>query len=133
LEAGSALNVTLHEEKTDETTRKPAIISSGQKMPGGDRAQPFQIVGINQDEEQNAKKAVQKERMTWPSFKDYLLKEKRQISRRWNVHSWPAVFVIDHEGVIRHKFIGKPEDKELDQALDALVTAAASSMKPAKK
>jgi len=96
--------------------------------------QPFQILGINQDEEEKAKKAVQTEQITWRSFKDYLIKENRRISHRWNVHSWPTVFLIDHEGVIRHKFIGRPDEKELDTAMEVLVTAAKSALKkPDKK
>jgi hypothetical protein len=73
-------------------------------------------------------------RQTFWRWKDYLLKEKRQISKRWNVHSWPTVFLIDHEGVIRHKFIGKPEEKELNAAVEEVITGAESALKkPDKK
>jgi thiol-disulfide isomerase/thioredoxin len=106
-----------------------AMVPHERKLAARYAGQPFQIVGINQDEEGKAQKAVQKEQITWRSFKDYLMKENRQISHRWNVHSWPTVLLIDHEGVIRHKFIGRPEEKELDTAVEGLVTAAGSALK----
>jgi hypothetical protein len=96
----------------------------------------FAIVGVNgSDFEGKAQKAVKEEQITWRSFKDYLLKEKRAISRCWNVSGWPTVYVLDHRGAIRLKFSGKPEDTApLDKLLDDLVKQAeAESTKPPKR
>jgi hypothetical protein len=71
----------------------------------------------------------------WRSFKDYLLKGKREISRRWNIAGWPTVYVVDHRGVIQLKFGGKPEDiAPLDKLLDNLVKQAEAEPKgPTKR
>jgi thiol-disulfide isomerase/thioredoxin len=96
---------------------------------------PFAIVGVSgTDFEGNAQKAVKEKQISWRSFKDYLLKEKREISRCWNVSGWPTVFVLDHRGVIRLKFSGKPEDTgPLDKLLDDLVKKAEAELKEANK
>jgi thiol-disulfide isomerase/thioredoxin len=92
---------------------------------------PFAIVGINGDlgQEERAKKAVQTEQITWRSFRNYLLKEKREIASRWNVVEWPTVFLIDHEGVVRQVYRGMPAEKELDAAVEKLVIAAQAHSK----
>ena len=38
---------------------------------------------------------------------------------RWNVRSWPTIYVLDHKGVIRYK---GPREKALDEAVDTLLS-----------
>jgi len=97
---------------------------------------PFAIVGVNgaERDEETVRKAVKEHvkehQIAWRSFKDYMLKEKREISRCWNVSGWPTVFVLDHRGVIRLKFSGKPGDTApLDKLLDGLVKKAEADAK----
>ena len=40
------------------------------------------------------------------------------ISARWDVHTWPTIYVIDHKGVIRFKNVRR---EKLDNAVDALL------------
>jgi thiol-disulfide isomerase/thioredoxin len=97
---------------------------------------PFAIVGVNGDfgQEEKARKAVASERIAWRSFRNYLLDEKREIASRWNVHEWPTVFLLDHEGVIRQVYRGVPEEAELDKAVEKLVGAVETARgKPGKK
>ena len=94
---------------------------------------PFAIVGVSgADLEEKVKQAVKEEQITWRSFKDYLLKEKREISRRWNIAGWPTVYFLDHRGVIRLRFSGNPADTApLDKFLDDLVKEAEEQLKEA--
>ena len=46
---------------------------------------------------------------------------RRPISSRWNVQSWPAVYVIDREGMIR--YIGGIDKAQLDAAVSRLLHA----------
>jgi len=41
-----------------------------------------------------------------------------------NVHGWPTLYVVDHRGVIRHKWVGFPGEESFDSAIDNLVEAA---------
>ena len=38
-----------------------------------------------------------------------------------NVRGWPTLYVVDHEGIIRHKWLGSPGDQVLDKAIESLV------------
>jgi RNA polymerase sigma factor (sigma-70 family) len=103
---------------------------------------PFAVVGVNGDgdiiygpnkeeidQKAKVKEIIQKKGITWRSFRDYLPKEKVQLSRRWNVDSWPAVYLLDHQGVIRYKFLGDPGEETLDAAVAKLVAAAEADKK----
>lgn len=84
------------------------------------KGRPFALVGINGDEDREAAKAATGEnRMTWPSF--WNGGPNGPITDRWNVKSWPTVYVLDHRGVIRFKQV---REKSLDEAVDALVREA---------
>ena len=68
---------------------------------------PFAIVGVNGDAIQSdAKHAMERERMTWPSFWNGKGGPSGPISSAWNVHGWPTVYVLDAGGIIRFKFTG---------------------------
>ena len=43
-----------------------------------------------------------------------------------------TLYVIDHKGVIRHKWLGSPGDKVLDDAIEKLVAEAEKGGKPEK-
>ncbi len=86
---------------------------------------PFVIIGINSDPDLKALQPVLKEeQITWRSFWNGPKGTGGPISDDFNVRGWPTMFVIDHKGVIRHKFIGSPGDQTLDDALDRLIAAA---------
>jgi hypothetical protein len=82
---------------------------------------PFVLIGVNSDTDRAAlKKVLDKEKITWRSFWNGGSTEG-PISSRWNVQGWPTLFIIDAKGVIRHKHVGSPGDKALDEEIDKLV------------
>src|SRR5271156_4422275 len=84
---------------------------------------PFVILGVNSDTDQKSlKEALEKEHITWRSFYDQ--STQGPIAKRWNIHGWPTLFVLDTKGVIRHRFLGSPGDEALDKAIDKLVEEA---------
>lgn len=84
------------------------------------KGRPFALVGINGDEDrEKAKATVAEHKMGWPSF--WNGGPNGPITDRWNVKSWPTVYVLDHKGVIRVK---NRREKELDEAVEALVREA---------
>ncbi len=40
------------------------------------------------------------------------------IATKWDVHLWPTIYVIDHEGIIRYKNV---RGEAMDRAVDALL------------
>ncbi|MCA8953080.1 MAG: hypothetical protein KDE27_26445 [Planctomycetes bacterium] len=76
---------------------------------------PFVILGVNSDKDLAAlRPRLLAEQITWRSFWNGPDGTRGPIAKAWNVTGWPTVYVIDHEGVIRHKGHGGPE---LDAAL----------------
>jgi hypothetical protein len=64
---------------------------------------PFALLGINSDKDREVvKKAVAKEGITWRSWWNGGGTDG-PITRKWNVHSWPALYLLDATGVIRYK------------------------------
>jgi thioredoxin family protein len=84
---------------------------------------PFVLVGVNSDNDLNElKKVLQDEQITWRSFQNQRgSKDAPAISSDWNISGWPTLYIIDHKGVIRHKFVGSPGDKKLDEIIDTLL------------
>jgi len=95
---------------------------------------PFALVGVNSDDDLTVlKKRMEEEQITWRSFQNEKGKKKGSdaISKDWNVRGWPTLFVIDHKGVIRHKWLGNPGNDKVDAAIEKLV-AEAEKEAPAK-
>jgi hypothetical protein len=85
--------------------------------------QPFALVGVNSDRDRDVLKGViKKEEITWPSFWNGG-STSGPIAKRWNVHSWPTIYVLDHKGVIRFK---NKRGNALDKAVDKLLEEMAA-------
>ncbi len=99
------------------------------------QGQPFDIVGVNCDTNiPSARAAVVQTSMTWRSFRDQVDK-KPTITKDWKVVGFPALYLIDHHGTIRKRWIGSPPPDELLHMTRVLVDAArknvpADEMKP---
>ena len=80
---------------------------------------PFALVGVNSDTDKDAlKKTMEKEHITWRSFWNGPEGMDGPISKKWNVYSWPTIYVIDADGTIRFKNVrGESMDKAVDQLL----------------
>lgn len=83
---------------------------------------PFALIGVNSDTDRGKlKERMAKEKITWRSFWNGPKGMDGAISRAWNVHSWPTIYVLDHKGVIRFKNVrGKQMDEAVDQLLAEL-------------
>ena len=80
---------------------------------------PFALLGVNSDRDKldYAVQAVENG-ITWRSFWNGPKGTSGPISNKWNVGSWPTIYVIDPKGVIRFKNVrGEAMDKAVDQLL----------------
>jgi hypothetical protein len=86
---------------------------------------PFALLGVNSDgNKDDLKQKNEKAEITWRSWWDR--STDGPIAAKWNVHGWPTLVIIDHKGVIRHKYLGNPGDKVLDETIEKLVEEAAN-------
>ena len=82
---------------------------------------PFALIGIhgNSYEPKKLKDVMAKEKLNWRSFAD-----NGTITRQWSARSTPAYYIVDHKGVIRHKWLGYPGAKAIDAAVERLIEEA---------
>ena len=87
---------------------------------------PFALLGIHigGSNAKQLKEVMEKEKITWRSFVDAGNAGAGPIATKWNLSATPTVYVIDHKGVIRHKWAGPPGEKVIAAALDKLIQAA---------
>jgi hypothetical protein len=93
------------------------------------RGKPFALVGVHVggSTAKQLKEVMGRERLPWRSFADAGNAGAGPIATRWNLSATPTFYLIDHEGVIRHKWAGPPGEKVLDAALEKLIRAAERS------
>jgi poly(3-hydroxybutyrate) depolymerase/thiol-disulfide isomerase/thioredoxin len=92
--------------------------------------QPFDIVGVNCDQETTkARDAVVKNDMTWRSFRNQV-GDARSIAGDWNVIGYPTLYLIDHHGIIRKRWIGGPSPEVLARMTETLIDAARRKLSP---
>ena len=84
-----------------------------QKLQG----KPFAFIGVNSDAKETALASVERHQINWRSFWDGG-SPQGPIARAYEVQYWPAIYLIDGNGVIQHKNL---RGAELDQALDQMV------------
>ena len=88
---------------------------------------PFALVGVNSDKDKaKLKQRIQEENITWRSFWNGEQGTRGPISADWRVRGWPTVYIIDHEGVIRHKSHGGDEMNRVLEECVAKAEAAAA-------
>ena len=80
---------------------------------------------------------MDKEKLTWRSFAD-----SGDIAARWNLSATPTLYLLDPQGMIRHKWVGSPSDyklgglpdaKAIDAALEKLIQVAEADQKKAPR
>lgn len=85
-------------------------------------AKPFVLLGVNSDgSKEELKKVQEKEQITWRSFFDG---SSGPIAKNWRIQGWPTLFLIDHKGVVRKKWLGGPGEKVMDDAIDEVLKEA---------
>jgi hypothetical protein len=86
--------------------------------------QPFALLGVNVDNQQILERLVQDGTVTWRSWADG---EGGPIAEGWGVESYPNLYLIDHNGVVRKHFSGSPTEKDLEDAIELLLNEAKAS------
>ena len=88
---------------------------------------PFVVVGVNSDQDlAQLKPRMVAEQITWRSFWNGAQGTEGPIAKDWHVSGWPTVYVIDHEGVIRHKSHNGPG---LDETLRECLAKAEAAVR----
>src|SRR5437867_11468907 len=86
---------------------------------------PFALVAVNTNgyRPEKLKEVMEHEKLNWRSFAN---PEgfSGGIVAKWNLQGTPTVYILDHKGVIREKWLRSPGDKVIDEALAKLIKEA---------
>lgn len=100
------------------------LIPHERKLVEQMKGRPFAIVGVNGDKiKEFDPKVITKNAISWRSFQD-IRPDQKQISDEWKVGGWPTLYLIDHTGTIRRRWVGEPPNEELDKEVECWVKAA---------
>ena len=81
------------------------------------------MIGVNVlgSEPKKLKEVMEKEKLTWRSYADTGPIGRGPIAVQWNHGSTPTLYLLDHRGVIRRKWIGAPGGAAIDAAIETLL------------
>jgi hypothetical protein len=83
-----------------------------------DKKEPFALIGVNADRDRDkAKKQVEEKKINWRSFWD----DGGAITRAWRVQSFPTIYVLDGDGIIRYRDV---RNEAMEQAVEQLLKEA---------
>ncbi|MBI3861505.1 MAG: hypothetical protein HY290_06390 [Planctomycetia bacterium] len=87
---------------------------------------PFALIGVNVTGHaaKKLKLVMEKFNLTWRTFADPGDSGPGPIVKQWNMAATPTMYIIDHKGIIRHKWLGAPGEKAIDAALEKLIPVA---------
>jgi thiol-disulfide isomerase/thioredoxin len=92
-----------------------------QKLVERHADKPFALLEVNSDDDrETVKRTMAREKLTWRCWFDG--GRDGPIARRWHVHSWPTIIVLDARGVIRYKEL---RGDLLDRAVETLLAETA--------
>jgi thiol-disulfide isomerase/thioredoxin len=97
------------------------LIPQERALVGRLKGRPFALVGFDGDEDKGAaRKVAEKEGMTWRSFWDGGQHESPIIAR-WGISSWPTIYVLDQQGIIRFQNVDFPNEEQFEEVVDHLL------------
>jgi hypothetical protein len=88
------------------------------------------LIGVNTNsyKADKLKQVMDKENLGWRSFADVRAEKGEDnlesIADRWNLSGTPTLYILDHKGVIRYRWLGDPGTKVIDEALARLIKDA---------
>lgn len=89
-------------------------------------SKPFALIGVNTNgyTVEKLKDVMDKEKLNWRSFADKGFAAEGSICATWNLQGTPTLFMLDHKGLIRYRWLGSPGEKAIDEALAKLIKEA---------
>lgn len=99
-----------------------AMIPHERDMVKANKDKPFVLLSVSADNDQETlTKFLEKEPMPWDHWFDG---RGGKVAKTFRVQAFPTLYLIDHAGVIRHKWVGNPGNDKLDKAVEDLVKEA---------
>ena len=100
-----------------------AMIPHERDMVKKMKDKPFTLISVSADDKKEAlEKFLEKEAMPWVHWWDE--GTNSEVLKKYRVRAFPTLYLIDHTGVIKHKWVGSPGNETIDKAVEELVKTA---------
>ncbi len=100
-----------------------AMIPHERELVEKNKEKPFVLVSVSvDDEKETLTKFLEKEKMPWVHWWDN--GQETAVMKKYRVRAFPTLYLIDHTGVVKHKWVGNPGNDKIDAAVEELVKAA---------
>jgi thiol-disulfide isomerase/thioredoxin len=87
---------------------------------------PFVLVSVSADDEKETlTKFLEKEQMPWVHW--WNDGAENVVLKKYRVRAFPTLYLIDHSGKVREKWVGNPGNEKIDKAVKDLVDEAAKA------
>ncbi|MCE9562424.1 MAG: TlpA family protein disulfide reductase [Planctomycetes bacterium] len=84
---------------------------------------PFVLISASADDKKETlEKFIEKEPMPWVHWWDE--GAESPVLKAYRVRAFPSLFLIDHSGIVREKWVGDPGSEKIDKAVEDLVKEA---------
>ncbi|MCS6865767.1 MAG: TlpA disulfide reductase family protein [Gemmataceae bacterium] len=84
---------------------------------------PFVLISVSADDKKETlEKFLEKEEMPWVHW--WNDGPRSEVLTKYRVRAFPTLYIIDHNGIIKHKWIGNPGNDKIDAAIEELVKVA---------
>jgi thiol-disulfide isomerase/thioredoxin len=84
---------------------------------------PFVLISVSADDKKDTlTKFFEKEPMPWVHWWDN--GPESPVLQKYRIHAFPSLFLIDHNGIVREKWVGSPGNEKIDKAVEELVKEA---------
>ena len=90
---------------------------------------PFALLGVNTENQAVLTRLVAEQGVTWRTWADG---QNGPIARQFQIESFPTLFLIDAEGIVRAHYAGSPSEEDLNKAIESLLVEAERSPVAAK-
>ena len=83
---------------------------------------PFALIGVNSDSVEDAKAAIEREKLNWRSFQNSPEGREKAHSDDWMVRGWPTIVILDADFKIRYRGHSGDEATKVAKELVAKMT-----------
>lgn len=83
---------------------------------------PFALIGVNSDSVEDAKAAIEREKLNWRSFQNSPEGREKAHSEDWMVRGWPTIVILDADFKIRYRGHNGEEATKIAKELVAKMT-----------